>query len=1071
MKNIAKTLLLTLLLALSVMLVMASCSDDEENGDSSSEISIAIKSDAMPQLQYVLGEELNLSGGILVVTENGSASEVSLTAEGVSVSGYDKGKLGEQTITVSYKEKTVQFTVTVVDRMQVIDYIADYLVGDAFNSSKGRLKITRNDGSTYTVPLSNQSVTVTGFDSSAAANGLTLTATYTSGTDSFTKTFTVNVYAVESVELHKPNKVAYNSHEGGLDVSGGYLTLKGNGGKLTKDVTITSDMVSGFDLTAVNKTNTPKTQTLTVTYDNKTYNYDVKLVYTDISYFNASVSSFASLIWTGEKLPTITDEDGNLALSLMEIYLDMSKAEKSYVSTSDALSVARAAMAYGYVKWSEEIAKYSDVIGFSESGTLELYCKSYETVKAALSNTGLKNASSPLYTVAPIIIDLADEFKKETLITDLTFADCAVADAQTVSTKVSELEYMVALHEKFALIDADWADKDIMTYETKVKEIYTFITESLYNDSSASILYAHVSSWRDANDAFDILYAYYFAKNDMDSITTLASLRLPGELQELFDACAGAFNQILQVSSYNVFDTSGFFYYYFKAVKLSEQLQSNENAIIRELYDTLPLNGLLGMTDSTVQYTFDTLVEYFRTANAGSLQYYSSALLGVEAYNRLISKYVDMLTKLLDQKGYEDTAEYGEAIEELFNMYVALSPTEQLNFLSTLNAYYNMGYPPLAFDDTGDYAYITCMFTQLLNQYFRDKLPTEAAVGAYDNLVLAMEIYAQRTSYKDWLKEFKSRMDSVISTYNAMSNADKAIFNGYLSEAYDKYSAIRARYTDGATSTELGDWASAFEALEEAIVNIDNAYYLLEQGYPVYSLLFSAFERASVIVDNILTNAPEEIKNAYYYEDLYVISAEVTGDVALYYSYEYMFNFYRSIYIDCMCGFFGGSTNYYDVYNEIKLGDFLDATYELIWTFAWNNVFGNENNPWDRENVISVMEEFRKLDREAQVIFRLIEGDFGLYYEALQQFVTDEIAADAENTAVVLYKMLELEKLMLSADPEDADAVAGLRTSLEALKTAYEALEGNDKTAFGDFDNIYSDLVNDCQAMLDALEA
>lgn len=1058
MKNIAKILLLTLLLALSVFAI-ASCSDDEV------EIEISLKEDSMPQLQYVEGQELDFSSGKLSVKENGTESEIALNAEGVTISGYDKNKTGEQTVTIEYKGKSVQLTVTVVERMIALEQVSDYLVGDALNTSKGRLKITRNDGSTYTVPFSNASVTITGFNSSAPAQALPLTATYTAGQDTYTATFTVNVYAIDTVELHAPNKVAYNSHEGGLDVSGGYLTLKGNGGALSKDVTITADMVSGFDLSKVNSTNTPLNQTLTVTYGGGTYNYDVKLVYTDISLFNENAAGFSSLVWTGSTLPTITDAQGKTALDMMSLYLDMSKAERSYISASDALNVARAAAAYGYVTWTEEMLKFADLFEMSDSGKLEFTCESYASVKAALAN--VKNPESPLYTVAPLLIKITDEFSKEALITDLTFADLVVADTSAINNKIAEIEYMTALYDKFAPI-TDWSDANIATYENDIKAIYTFITDSLYNDSSASQLYAIVSTWK--SDAFDILYSYYFAKSDMDSITTLANLRLPSELQELFNAVMGAFNQIVQISSYNVFDTSGFFYYYYKAVALSEVLKNTENTIIKNLYDTLPLNGLLGMTDNTTQYNFETLLEYFRTAGSGSFQYYSSSLLGVEAYTQLLDKYVDTLTKLLEVQDFDKTAEYGAAIEELFDMYVTLSPTQQLNFLSTLNAYYNMGYPPLAFDDTGDYAYITCMFTQLLNQYFREKLPTEAASAAYDNLVLAMEIYAQRASYENWLKEFKSRMDSVISTYNAMSTADKGVFDTYLSTAYTKYVAIRERYNEPITSTDLGDWQTAFDALEEAIVNIDNAYYLLEEGYPVYNLLFSAYERADAIVKNLLLYAPEEIKMAYYYDTLYVIPASASGaEEDYYYTYEYMMNLYRGIYIDCMCGYFGGSTNYYDAYTQLNLGEFLNNTYELVWTFTWEYAFatGNATPPvFDKDNAIMVLQEFRKLDRDSQVLFAMMEGDYGLYYSAVVQFMAEAFTSSA---ASVGYKMVELEQLLLFTNPEDSSAKETLTAAVAELEALYNALEGEDKTSFADLEEVYADIVSDANAMIEAM--
>ena len=68
--------------------------------------------------------------------------------------------------------------------------------------------------------------------------------------------------------------------------------------------------------------------------------------------------------------------------------------------------------------------------------------------------------------------------------------------------------------------------------------------------------------------------------------------------------------------------------------------------------------------------------------------------------------------------------------------------------------------PPLAFDDSGEYADFTCVFVSLLNEYYRGKL-SAGAQSAYNDLVIAMEIYAQRASYENWLVEFKTRMEAV----------------------------------------------------------------------------------------------------------------------------------------------------------------------------------------------------------------------------------------------------------------------------------------------------------------------
>ena len=78
--------------------------------------------------------------------------------------------------------------------MEVFDCPTSYNVGDEFNKERGRLKFTRDDGSAYIVLMSDESVTVSGFDSTTTGvKNLTVTLVTESGT--YTAPLTVTVYA------------------------------------------------------------------------------------------------------------------------------------------------------------------------------------------------------------------------------------------------------------------------------------------------------------------------------------------------------------------------------------------------------------------------------------------------------------------------------------------------------------------------------------------------------------------------------------------------------------------------------------------------------------------------------------------------------------------------------------------------------------------------------------------------------------------------------------------------------------------------------------------------------------
>ena len=331
MKKFATLALVVLMLVASVF-VMSACQDPQTQTDAGK---ISVEETGMPQLLYVQGQDLDLSNGMLTVEKDGQKQEIPLNSEGITVTGYDKNTLGNQTITIAYGGQTTQITVTVVARMQAVEFTADYLVGDAFDFGMGRLKITRDDGSNHTVLLNGNGVTINGFDGTKAGKQ-TLTATYANNGETYECKFEVTVYAVDNVTFTAPKKVNYNSHEAGIDLTDGYFTITGNNGALVRTVAIDEDMVEGFDLTAVNEENTPFTQSLKVTYGGKEYSYDIKLTYTAISRFKKDAVAFAELDWNGAEIPTISIELGELALELMEDgMVDMKPMISEQISLED----------------------------------------------------------------------------------------------------------------------------------------------------------------------------------------------------------------------------------------------------------------------------------------------------------------------------------------------------------------------------------------------------------------------------------------------------------------------------------------------------------------------------------------------------------------------------------------------------------------------------------------------------------------------------------------------------------------------------------------------------------------
>lgn len=132
-----------------------------------------------PETAYKYGEELDISGLKVKRTyESGDTEEVDLTAE--MVSGYDKNKVGKQTITITESGKTCTYEVDVADYVTKIAVKTnptkvEYTVGDELDVTGGQIEVTYASGEKKTVDMTKDMIS--GFDSSDAGE-ITLTVTY-----------------------------------------------------------------------------------------------------------------------------------------------------------------------------------------------------------------------------------------------------------------------------------------------------------------------------------------------------------------------------------------------------------------------------------------------------------------------------------------------------------------------------------------------------------------------------------------------------------------------------------------------------------------------------------------------------------------------------------------------------------------------------------------------------------------------------------------------------------------------------------------------------------------------------
>ena len=151
------------------------------------------------KVAYYQGEEFDAAGiQVKAVFNNGSERDVA--AADLAFSGFDGNTPGEQTITVTYQEKTATFKVNVIAQNGIEITAAPtktrYKLGDEFDATG--LKVSRTFADGGKKELAEGEYQVAGFDSETAGEK---TITVTAG--AYNATFTVKVYSNDWTDEEK----------------------------------------------------------------------------------------------------------------------------------------------------------------------------------------------------------------------------------------------------------------------------------------------------------------------------------------------------------------------------------------------------------------------------------------------------------------------------------------------------------------------------------------------------------------------------------------------------------------------------------------------------------------------------------------------------------------------------------------------------------------------------------------------------------------------------------------------------------------------------------------------------
>lgn len=202
------------------------------------------------KIRYFVGEAFDSTGLIITAYYNDNTSE---QVTGYTLSSPDMSAYGSKTVTVTFDEKTVDFSILVVD-ITVIEIKTppmkqEYLVGDALDSTGLTVLVKYTDGTSETI---TSGFTISDLDSSSIGEKK-ITVSY----KNHTATFKVLVYKLQGIRItHYPEKTYYRIGET-FDPTG-LVVVAMRTDNTEKE--ITDYTVSGFDSSKVG------TKTITVSY-------------------------------------------------------------------------------------------------------------------------------------------------------------------------------------------------------------------------------------------------------------------------------------------------------------------------------------------------------------------------------------------------------------------------------------------------------------------------------------------------------------------------------------------------------------------------------------------------------------------------------------------------------------------------------------------------------------------------------------------------------------------------------------------------------------------------------------
>jgi len=873
-KNLKQKLLLFLALIMTVgcCLALSAC------GDTASEIYFT--SSNSPKLTYVQGQDLDLSIGALTVKKGEEENLVPLNTEGVSVTGYDKNTMGDQTVTVSYLDCTTTFKVTVVARMTVEGFVDKYFVNDKFDASAGKVRIANDSGTFSSVNMNDSKISLVSFDSSKAGT-TAVTVKYTDGSGSYECSFNVNVYEIESVSFTEPKNTSYLSHNDKLDFTKGYLTVKANGGTFVKYIDLTEDMISGKDFSKAGPEHreTPLEQTLTVTYGNFSTTFKITIKYSGISIINDAFESLSTVDMTNVA-ETLTEQQGEIAVDAANEYFKLAGSEKKLLDSAKVKNLMVCASIHGMTLYEDSLDDFSKVFSLEIQDDMIsvnfVFNSDYDVVVSEMAR--IKNPQENINVYAPILRNIRSEFATLMITEDKNAEQYLFVHTEENQKLIVDIfEHFIEIYDLLADIPDDWTDADLEANSDNILIAVTRITGAELSSSYLSLYNNILSPWREKNDVFDILYYYYLylAENSDKFLkdTMWDQVPLPIELAEwgvTLSAAVDKIDTLINGSDTYLNDITYFMYARKLAYDVHEKMKEIDNQFYRDLLEF-----------------FD--IDYIIQHDMNSFGYYK--INGSNSFSEKLNAVWDAYLKVYELGVLGELKVEGneQLFKDMLDAFLALSPTETYAFLRSLNYQYgdSLGSVKVldyTYDAEKDFYTTKNVFCSLLALYDDEVLGDELS-PVFKKLLYAIESYAVLGERYTALEDFNGYIEELNTAFSSLSDENKALFKSCVGDAYDKYLEIYAAVNDGVeidlsespVKSDIDAFISKVELIREIadfISGLDKEKDL-EAIYAHRILVSAIFEHADVYYANIMTQAANDpTLMLALYTNLYEIGGE-----------------------------------------------------------------------------------------------------------------------------------------------------------------------------------------------------